>query len=234
MRAPPGDGSRRLEGCDRSDRGCSDRDTCGSGCGCRGGVERSSFLRLASAADEADEGEGRHRCERDELVDPWPSHPPMLSRHRMIHKALLLVHLVGFAAYLGAGFAQQRFMKRSREGGLPTAIRDEYERLAATVLTKIELPALMAQVMTGVGFVVLSPAWLKLGWLHGKLACVVVLLGLSHAEMFNARAIVKLRAARGEDANAEVEARKSRHATFGAIGTLAVIAIVGLVVYGLG
>jgi uncharacterized membrane protein len=152
----------------------------------------------------------------------------------MIHKALLFVHLVGFAAYLGAGSAQQLLMTRSREGGIVAALRDEYERLAASVVTKIELPALMAQVLTGVGFIALSPAWLKLGWLHGKLACVVALLVLSHVEMFNARAIVKMRAARGEAASAEVEARKARHATFGAIGSLVAVALVGLVAYGLG
>ncbi len=159
------------------------------------------------------------------MLTRWP---------RMVHKALIFIHLLGFAAYLGAGFAQQQFMKRSRGAGIAAAIRDEYERLAATIVTKIELPALMAQVLTGVVFVALSPAWLKLGWLHGKLACVVVLLALSHAEMFNARAIVKMRAARGEGASVEAEARKARHATFGAIGSVALVAILGLVAYGLG
>jgi uncharacterized membrane protein len=170
---------------------------------------------------------GRRAC--------WAARPaPMLSWPRMVHKALLFVHLVGFAAYLGAGFAQQRFMARSRATGLAAAIRDEYERLAATVVTKIELPALMAQVATGVAFIALSPDWLRLGWLHGKLGCVIVLLGLSHAEMFNARAIVKARAARGDGANGDIDARKTRHATLGTIGALVVVMLVGLVVYGLG
>jgi uncharacterized membrane protein len=152
----------------------------------------------------------------------------------MAHKILLLVHLVGFAAYLGAGFAQQQFMKRSREAAMASVIRDEYEKLASTIATRIELPALMVQVATGVAFLALYPGWLKLGWLHGKLACVAALLALSHAEMFNARAVVKARASRGDGANAEVDARKARHATFGAMGTLVVVALLVLVVYGLG
>jgi uncharacterized membrane protein len=152
----------------------------------------------------------------------------------MVHKVLILVHLLGFAAYLGAGFAQQQFMKRSREAAMASGIRDEYERLAATIVTRIELPALMVQVATGAAFLALDPAWLRLGWLHGKLACVVALLALSHAEMFNARAVVKARAARGDGANADVDARKARHATFGAVGTLVVITLLGLVAYGLG
>jgi len=152
----------------------------------------------------------------------------------MVHKALLFAHLVGFAAYLGAGFAQQKLMTRSREGAMAAVLRDEYERLAATVVTKIELPALMAQVITGVVCVALSPEWLRLGWMHAKLACVVVLLGLSHAEMFSARAIVKARAARGEAAGEEIDRRKARHATLGALGSVALVALVGLVAYGVG
>jgi uncharacterized membrane protein len=152
----------------------------------------------------------------------------------MVHKLLILVHLVGFAAYVGAGFAQQQFMMRSRAAGLAPSVRDEFERLAAAILTKIELPAIFAQVVTGVAFLVLTPAWLTFGWLHGKLTCVVILLGLSHAEMFNARRIVKARVARGDAATAEIDARKARHGTLGLIGTLAVVVVLALVAYGTG
>jgi putative membrane protein len=152
----------------------------------------------------------------------------------MLHKVLILFHLVGFAAYLGAGFAQQQFVTRSTRDGLAAAVRDEYERLAATIVTQIELPALFAQVVTGVVLVVLAPIWLTQGWLHGKLACVAVLLVLSHLEMFNARRIVKARSAGGGGAGSEIAARKKRHATFGLFGTLAVVVLVALVAYGTG
>ena len=82
--------------------------------------------------------------------------------------------------------------------------------------------------------IALAPLWLTQGWLHGKLACVVVLLVLSHVEMFNARRIVKARAARGDAASDEIAARKKRHATFGLLGTLAVVVLLGLVAYGTG
>lgn len=152
----------------------------------------------------------------------------------MIHKALILIHLVGFAAYLGAGFAQQRFMARSAFTGIAPVVRDEYERLAAATVTKIELPSLVVQVVIGVVFLVMTPMWLTQGWLHGKLACVVVLLGLSHAEMFNARKIVKLRSAQGDGANTAIDALKRRHATFGAVGTAALVSLIALVAYGTG
>jgi putative membrane protein len=152
----------------------------------------------------------------------------------MLHKILILLHLVGFAGYIGAGFAQQQFVTRSARGGLAVAVRDEYERLAATIVTQIELPALFAQVATGVVLIVLAPLWLTQGWLHGKLACVVVLLVLSHLEMFNARRIVKARSARGDAANDDIAARKKRHATFGLLGTVAVVILLALVAYGTG
>jgi putative membrane protein len=152
----------------------------------------------------------------------------------MVHKLLLLIHLVGFAAYLGAGFAQQRFMGRSAQSGVAAAVRDEYERLSAAVITRIELPSLFAQVATGVIFLVLAPVWLTQGWLHGKLACVLALLVLSHLEMFNARKIVRARAARGEAANAEIAERKARHRILGTVGGVAVVLVIGLVAYGTG
>ncbi len=105
----------------------------------------------------------------------------------MAHKLLIPVHLVGFAAYLGAGFAQQQLVARSAAGGLEAAVRDNYEKLAAAIVTKIEVPAIGLQLVTGVTFLVINPAWLQLGWMHAKLTCVAALLGLSHAEMFNAR-----------------------------------------------
>ncbi len=152
----------------------------------------------------------------------------------MAHKILVLLHLVGFAAYLGAGFSQQNFLRKSRQGGLAAAVRDEYERLTAMVLTKIEVPAMGAQVVTGIAFIAMSPEWMRMGWLHAKLACVLGLIGLSHAEMFNARKIVKARAAQGDGANEEIEARKGRHALYGTIGTVLVVAVLGLVAYGIG
>jgi uncharacterized membrane protein len=157
----------------------------------------------------------------------------MLAGH-MPHKILILLHLAGFAAYVGAGFAQQNFVKMSTQTGLAAAVRDEYERLAARVLTRIEVPAIGLQVVTGVAFIALMPGWLQVGWLHAKIACVVALLGLSHGEMFNARKIVAARAARGDAAGEEIAARKKRHAVYGTIGAALVVAVLSLVATGTG
>ena len=134
-----------------------------------------------------------------------------------------MVHLACFAAYLGAGFAQLQMMKRSVAA--TGEVRRVYEELAASILVKIELPAIFGSVLTGAVFVALTPAFLKQGWLHGKLLCVVVLLVLSHLEMLNAKKIVRLRATHDAASENEIAARKSRHQVFGAIGTVAVVAL---------
>ncbi len=139
--------------------------------------------------------------------------------------ALLFVHLLAFAAYLGAGFAQTQMMKLSAKAGIASAVRDEYERLAAVVVTKIEVPAIFASIASGVVFITQNPALMKQGWLHGKLTVVILLAVLSHLEMFNARKIVRARTSGAPSADEEIAGRKSRHGLFGAVGTLLVLAL---------
>lgn len=148
-----------------------------------------------------------------------------------MHSALLLIHLVAFAAYIGAGFAQLQLMKRSAGAFVAAAARDELERLSAAVVTKIELPAIFVSVATGVVFVAQNPAYLREGWLHGKLTAVVLLLLLSHAEMFNARRIVRARAERGDGAHDEISARKKKHAAMGSVGSLLVAVVLVMVTF---
>lgn len=149
----------------------------------------------------------------------------------MLTSAILLVHLVSFAAYLGAGFAQLQFMKRSAVSGVAPALRDAYESLSATILTKIELPAIMGSLFSGVAFLATNPTLLKLGWVHGKMTCIAILLVLSHLEMFNARAIVKARISGDSKADEAIAARKKRHGVFGTLGTLVVVALLVLVTF---
>ena len=149
----------------------------------------------------------------------------------MVTAALLLVHLVAFAAYLGAGFGQLQLIKLSARPGTAADQRDAYERIAASVITKIEVPAIFVSMASGIGFIAQNPAFMKQGWLHGKLLCVLLLAVLSHLEMFNARKIVKARAAGGATADAEIAKRKARHSVLGGIGSLLVVALLVLVTF---
>jgi uncharacterized membrane protein len=150
--------------------------------------------------------------------------------------ALLLVHLVAFAAYLGAGFGQLQMIKLSVRPGTTPETRDAYERLAATIITRIEVPAIFASIASGIVFITQNPLLMKQGWLHGKLLCVLLLALLSHLEMFNARKIVRAREAGGAGgggrlADAEIAKRKARHAVFGGIGSLLVVVLLVLVTF---
>jgi uncharacterized membrane protein len=131
--------------------------------------------------------------------------------------------------YIAAGFAQNQFLQLPARADVAAEIRDAYERLAATIVTKIELPALIGSIVSGIVFVAQSPLFLKQGWLHGKLVCVLVLLVLSHLEMFNARKIVRARQAGAAD---EIAARKKRHAVLGNIGAFVVVVLLALVTFG--
>lgn len=142
-----------------------------------------------------------------------------------------LIHLLGFAAFIGAAVAQQYCMFASRNRSLLPAMRDAYERASATVVTKIELPALLAQLFSGVLLVVQTPGYMHLGWMHGKLLAVFLLLLLSHIEMFNARAIARSRQRHGDSAAAEIDKRKARHQQLGGVGTVLVAVVMALVVF---
>jgi uncharacterized membrane protein len=144
----------------------------------------------------------------------------------MVLATLLLLHLLGFAAFVGGAVAQQQLMKRSALPGVPPAVRDAYERASAAVSTKVELTGLFLQVLSGVGAVVVLPGFLQQHWLHAKLTVVLVLLVLAHVEMINARKVVKARQARGEAANEEIAARKRR---LSVVGT-AVDVLIGIVI----
>lgn len=146
----------------------------------------------------------------------------------MLQHTALFLHLLSFAGYVGAGFAQQRFVAMSAADGLATPVRDAYERLAAAIVTKIELPAIFLALLSGIMFLVYEPAYLKQGaWFHPKMTCVVVLLILSHLEMFNARRIVRARETGGADA--DIAKRKKRHGIFGMVGGVLVAIILVLV-----
>jgi uncharacterized membrane protein len=145
--------------------------------------------------------------------------------------ALLFVHLAAFAAYLGSGFAQTQMMKLSTKAGIAAAVRDEYERLVAVIVTKIEVPAIFVSIASGIVFITQNPILMKQGWLHGKLTVVLLLAVLSHLEMFNARKIVRARAAGAATSEEEIAGRKKRHALFGAVGSLLVVALLVLVTF---
>ncbi|HEX7878631.1 MAG TPA: hypothetical protein VF720_04445 [Candidatus Eisenbacteria bacterium] len=146
-----------------------------------------------------------------------------------LYSAALLLHLLAYAAWVGGGVAQQRFMSASRRAGLEAVIRDQYERLSAALLTKLELPAALVSIVSGLVILWLRPGLLKMPGMHMKLTLVALILVLTHLEMFNARRIVRLRES-GGDLGAIAD-RKSRHAAYGTVGGLMVLGILVIVAF---
>ena len=84
----------------------------------------------------------------------------------------------------------------------------------------IMLPSMLGTVIFGLWLLYLNPAWLAMGWMHVKLAMVLILIGYHHV----CGAQIK-RFARGENARSHVFYR-----WFNEIPVLFLIAIVLLVV----
>jgi uncharacterized membrane protein len=152
-----------------------------------------------------------------------------MPRMEHLYSTALLLHLLGYAGWVGAAVAQQRFMAASKRSGIEPVIRDQYERLSAALLTRLELPAALVSILSGVVILWLRPGLLKLPGMHIKLTVVALALVLTHLEMFNARKIVRLREAGGELGT--IADRKSRHAAYGNVGGIMVLAILVIVAF---
>lgn len=84
----------------------------------------------------------------------------------------------------------------------------------------IMTPAMIVTLVLGVGLLMLAPGWMSQGWMHAKLALVILLVGYHHV----CGALYK-RLARGENKRSHVFYR-----WFNEVPVLILIAIVILVV----
>ncbi|GIW71576.1 MAG: hypothetical protein KatS3mg102_1118 [Planctomycetota bacterium] len=141
----------------------------------------------------------------------------------MLYAACKFVHLLAFAAYTAAVLAGQVLVRSGRREQSGPAPSEAAARLAAALAARLALPALVLSLMSGLLLLHLVPGYLRAGWLHAKLACVLALLVLAHLAMLNARALARAQAA--GDAQA-LAARGRRHTSYGAaeLGLVAAVA----------
>lgn len=59
-------------------------------------------------------------------------------------------------------------------------LKKQYELMEKRLYRIITTPGMMVTVAMAIGLLVVNPDWLKQGWMHAKLAFVVVLLGYHH------------------------------------------------------
>lgn len=100
------------------------------------------------------------------------------------------------------------------------ASRERFSVMERKLYRGIMTPAMIATLVFGVGLLVLAPAWMSQGWMHAKLALVILLIGYHHM----CGAMYK-RLARGENKRSHVFYR-----WFNEVPVLLLIAIVILVV----
>ena len=61
-----------------------------------------------------------------------------------------------------------------------SASRERFKIMERKLYRGIMLPSMIAVLVFGIWLLVLMPEWLKQGWMHTKLALVVVLIGYHH------------------------------------------------------
>jgi hypothetical protein len=137
------------------------------------------------------------------------------------------VHFGGFSLAIGASFAAQRIHAGAR--GLEASKRASTEEAAASLITKLALPAWFLTLFGGILGIVHNPAVFNPKtsgagpWLHIKLLLVLILLVVAHLRMFRARRVVRMRA---DGANeSEIDGMLSKAMLFGRI-ELALVAAV--------
>ncbi|GLX16140.1 MULTISPECIES: protoporphyrinogen oxidase HemJ [Pseudomonadaceae] len=100
------------------------------------------------------------------------------------------------------------------------ASRERFSIMERKLYRGIMTPAMIATLVFGVGLLMLAPAWMSQGWMHAKLALVILLVGYHHT----CGAMYK-RLARGENKRSHVFYR-----WFNEVPVLILIAVVILVV----
>ena len=60
------------------------------------------------------------------------------------------------------------------------ASRERFKVMERKLYRGIMLPSMIATLVFGISLLVLSPEWMKQGWMHTKLALVVLLIGYHH------------------------------------------------------
>lgn len=125
-----------------------------------------------------------------------------------------LVHYFGFAMAIGGGIAALKSHKTSRS---QTADQKSVtESIAASIVTKVELPGLFIAIFGGILLIMADPSCLDPNdikghgpWLHIKLTLVFVLLILVHLKMFRSLKVVRERAAGANESECNAIADKA-------------------------
>ena len=95
------------------------------------------------------------------------------------------LHIVGVVVWFAGLFYLVRLFiyhveTAELEPALQRPFRDQYELMERRLANIITTPGMVVAVSMAVGLLICQPSWLQQGWMHAKLACVVLLIGYHH------------------------------------------------------
>ncbi|HLD66940.1 MAG TPA: protoporphyrinogen oxidase HemJ [Pseudomonas sp.] len=137
----------------------------------------------------------------------------------MLYLWLKALHIIAMVCWFAGLFYLPRlFVYHAMSEDAPS--RERFSLMERKLYRGIMIPSMLATLAFGFALLYLNPAWLNMGWLHAKLALVVLLIAYHHV----CGAQLK-RFARGENARGHVFYR-----WFNEIPVLFLLVIVILVV----
>lgn len=135
------------------------------------------------------------------------------------------LHLLCIIAGAGGALGQYLLVRRFRQAHTTDA--EASEKMALILTRFLEVYGLLLAFVTGLILAFLTNAFAA-GYLHVKIALVLVVIGLSHMELKNLKAMVALRA---QGKSAEAAQLKQRHLFVTALALASLVVIVLLVIF---
>ncbi|MEH3022275.1 MAG: protoporphyrinogen oxidase HemJ [Pseudomonas oryzihabitans] len=128
-------------------------------------------------------------------------------------------HLIALVCWFAGLFYLPRLFVYHAQSG-DTVSHERFCLMERKLYRGIMLPAMILTLVFGIGLLMINPSWLTQGWMHTKLALVVVLIGYHHV-----CGAMRKRFERGENRRSHVFYR-----WFNEVPVLILIAVVILVV----
>ena len=137
----------------------------------------------------------------------------------MLYLWLKAFHLIALVCWFAGLFYLPRLFVYHAQSS-DTVSHERFCLMERKLYRGIMLPAMILTLVFGIGLLLINPSWLTQGWMHTKLALVVVLIGYHHV-----CGAMRKRFERGENKRSHVFYR-----WFNEVPVLVLIAIVILVV----
>lgn len=122
-------------------------------------------------------------------LHPWPraSRAVFLNNYKfaMAYYWFKAFHIIGVVVWFAGLFYLVRlFIYHVEADAEPepaaTILKNQYELMEKRLYRIITTPGMIVTVAMAIGLLVVSPEWLKQGWMHAKLGFVVLLLAYHH------------------------------------------------------